>query len=152
MILETDSIVLDTSILVELIRGRAIGRRVDEDHKLRERTERPIISVVPVGELKSLARKLGWGAPSQRRLDDLIGELTVIHLEQGDVIERYAELDHFSERLARPAKRMGKNDLWIAATAVAAGAYLLTSDRDFDHLTPHVRIVRVDPNTGATIP
>ncbi len=29
---------------------------------------------------------------------------------------------------------MGKNDLWIAATANATGALLLTTDKDFDHL------------------
>ncbi len=32
---------------------------------------------------------------------------------------------------------MGKrNDLWIAACAAAAGAVLLTADRDFEHLLP----------------
>jgi hypothetical protein len=29
---------------------------------------------------------------------------------------------------------MGKNDLWIAATAHALNAILLTTDNDFDHL------------------
>ena len=29
---------------------------------------------------------------------------------------------------------MGKNDLWIAATAHASGAVLVTTDKDFDHL------------------
>ncbi len=34
----------------------------------------------------------------------------------------------------KPARSMGKNDLWIAATAHASGAVLVTTDRDFDHL------------------
>ena len=29
---------------------------------------------------------------------------------------------------------MGKNDLWIAATAHASGAVLVTTDQDFEHL------------------
>ena len=29
---------------------------------------------------------------------------------------------------------MGKNDIWIAATAALLGAQLVTVDRDFDHL------------------
>lgn len=29
---------------------------------------------------------------------------------------------------------MGKNDIWIAATALVAKAELLTIDNDFDHL------------------
>lgn len=33
---------------------------------------------------------------------------------------------------------MGKNDLWIAATALAEGATILTADQDFDHLHPHI--------------
>jgi tRNA(fMet)-specific endonuclease VapC len=31
---------------------------------------------------------------------------------------------------------MGKNDLWIAATAHVYEATLLTTDNDFDHLAP----------------
>ncbi len=32
------------------------------------------------------------------------------------------------------ARNMGKNDLWIAATAHVLGAKLLTTDADFNHL------------------
>jgi tRNA(fMet)-specific endonuclease VapC len=32
------------------------------------------------------------------------------------------------------ARSMGKNDLWIAATASVLGLTLLTSDKDFHHL------------------
>jgi predicted nucleic acid-binding protein len=32
------------------------------------------------------------------------------------------------------ARNMGKNDLWIAATALATKATLITTDKDFDHL------------------
>ena len=31
---------------------------------------------------------------------------------------------------------MGKNDLWIAATAFVTKATLLTTDKDFDHMHP----------------
>ena len=31
---------------------------------------------------------------------------------------------------------LGKNDLWIAATCIASGTRLLTTDRDFDRLVP----------------
>ena len=30
---------------------------------------------------------------------------------------------------------MGKNDIWIAATAAVTGARLLTTDKDFDHFS-----------------
>lgn len=41
---------------------------------------------------------------------------------------------------------MGKNDLWIAACAKAAGATLLTTDNDFTHLIPgHLDVEVIDP-------
>lgn len=46
---------------------------------------------------------------------------------------------------------MGKNDLWIAAAAHAAGAMVLTTDKDFDHLFPdHLAGVFIDPRAAAT--
>ena len=55
-------------------------------------------------------------------------------------IERYAEIDAFSQGklkdrpLSISARNMGKNDLWIAATASILNATLLTTDLDFNHL------------------
>ncbi len=52
-----------------------------------------------------------------------------------------------------PGRPMGKNDLWIAATAKVSGLTLLTTDADFDHLHPaHLNRIRVDDQTGAAIP
>ncbi len=34
------------------------------------------------------------------------------------------------------SRNMGKNDLWIAATTLLFNATLLTTDHDFEHLTP----------------
>ena len=57
-----------------------------------------------------------------------------------DIIYRYAEIDAYSQNkltgqpLGISARNMGKNDLWIAATASILGATLITTDQDFDHL------------------
>ena len=46
---------------------------------------------------------------------------------------------------------MAQNDLWIAATAAAPGAVLMTTDTDFDHLDPQfLTRVRIDAKTGDT--
>jgi len=51
------------------------------------------------------------------------------------IIERYAEIDAFSQNklpkipLGLSARNMGKNDLWIAATASILEAKLLTTDK-----------------------
>jgi hypothetical protein len=71
---------------------------------------------------------------------------------QGRIVTAYGEIDHFTENVQKPARPMGKNDLWIAATAHVTGAALLTSDGDFDHLAPRFfRLVRVDARSGETL-
>jgi predicted nucleic acid-binding protein len=41
---------------------------------------------------------------------------------------------------------MGKNDLWIAASAAESGSLLITTDHDFDHLAPaHLSVWWLDP-------
>jgi len=43
---------------------------------------------------------------------------------------------------------LGKNDLWIAATAIAFSATLLSTDADFDPLHPtFIRLERLAPNS-----
>jgi predicted nucleic acid-binding protein len=41
---------------------------------------------------------------------------------------------HPTKPLSTSARKMGKNDLWIAATASLLNASLITTDADFDHL------------------
>jgi len=64
-------------------------------------------------------------------MEGLLNYFTVIPLPFSNVIETYAEIDDYSRR---NGVTIGKNDLWIAATASVTGARLLTTDRDFDHL------------------
>jgi predicted nucleic acid-binding protein len=66
-------------------------------------------------------------------MEHLINAFTPIPLNAAGLIQAYADLDAYSRTVGR---RMGKNDLWIAATARVTGAKLLTADADFDHLTP----------------
>lgn len=72
--------------------------------------------------------------------------LVVVDINHPSVIDAYVELDLLSQRHPDGARNMGKNDLWIAACAKAAGATLLTTDNDFSHLIPeHVDGEVVDP-------
>jgi predicted nucleic acid-binding protein len=54
------------------------------------------------------------------------------------VIKNYAAIDAYSQGNLQTvdcsARNMGKNDLWIAATASAFDLVLLTTDKDFSHL------------------
>lgn len=145
-------ILLDTNILVHLVRGSVVGRRVDDELSLSSRPERPLISIITVGELFALARKLNWAAAKQARLGHLLRQLVIVHPHQGEILQRYADIDHFCEREMKPARPMGQNDMWIAATASVSGATLITTDADFDHLSRRfLSRVRVDARTGAVV-
>ena len=141
---------LDTSILVNLLRGTALGRHLVEQQQLRARALAPLLSVVSVGELLSLGHQLGWGEQKLARMRELVAELVVVDVNNDVVLESYAEIDAWCRQNGH---RPGKNDLWIAASAVAANATLLTSDRDFDPL--HGRFlerVYFDPATDYLSP
>jgi tRNA(fMet)-specific endonuclease VapC len=143
---------LDTNILVQLIRDRLAGQRVNNELSLSSRPERPLISVITVGEMAALARKLGWGAAKQAALDRIVRELIIVHPHQGDVIARYADIDYYCEKELSPACPMSQNDMWIAATASAFGATLITADTDFDRLTPRfLSRIKVHARTGEVL-
>ena len=135
---------VDTNILIHVLRGSLLGRHVVDSLKFRARDRTPLLSVVSQGELFSFARHNGWGQQKSDRLEELLHELVIVDvLATSRVLhETYAELDAVSRAVNR---KMGKNDLWIAATAAVSDAFLLTTDKDFDHLSPtHLRVWRFD--------
>lgn len=142
-------VLLDTNILVHLVRQNGVGVQVEADHGLASRPDRPLISFVTMAEMHALALKFGWGPRRQANLRALLEHLVVVHIHQGDILEHYASIDHHSEKVVKPARRMGQNDMWIAATAAALSAVLVTTDGDFDHLVPgFFQCVKVDARTG----
>lgn len=141
---------LDTNILVHLIRGKAVGKSIEASFSLHGALNRSIIFVVTVGEIYSLARKWKWGQNHLAKLQALLGQVAWIDINRAPILDAYGELDDFSNRVGRP---MGKNDVWIAAVAKLAQMTLLTTDADFDHLHPnHLVRIRIDENTGNALP
>ncbi len=67
--------------------------------------------------------------------EKMLDFLTIVPIPYKSILAAYVEIDDYSRRNGRI---MGKNDVWIAATARVAGATILTTDRDFDHLHPHL--------------
>jgi len=126
-----DQLLLDTNVVVHLARGKAAGESIDRAFAIRARRERPLLSVVSVGELHSLARQWNWGEKKIALLRSLISELIVVDIQRAPILDRYAEIDAFCKA---KGVQLGNNDTWIAATASATGALLLTGDKDFDPL------------------
>lgn len=128
---ESELLLLDTNVVVQLARGNEIGESIDRAFALRTRRERPLVSVVSVGELHSLARLWNWREKRIQALRSLISELVVVDIQRSPILDRYAEIDVHCKR---NGFQLSNNDTWIAATAAATGALLLTSDKDFDAL------------------
>lgn len=124
---------LDTNILVHLVRGDALGQRIQATYAPLMAERRPLISVVTDGELRSLTYQFDWGNERLEQVLFLLGYFQRMPIDTPDVLRAYVVIDADSRRNGR---RMGKNDLWIAATTHVTGATLLTSDEDFDHLDP----------------
>jgi len=100
------------------------------------------ISVITVGELYSIALQRNWGKQKNIDLNRIINKLFILDINHDALVKRYAEIDAYSQgKLANKplppgvsARNMGKNDLWIAATASVTNATLITTDNDFEHL------------------
>ena len=109
---------------------------------IRERSLPPVQTIIPivvVGELEAFSLKADWGAQKINFMRYLIDRYPIADVEF-DIIPVYAQLDAFSQGklktapLKSSARNMGKNDLWIAATALYLDMELHTTDNDFDHL------------------
>jgi len=81
-----------------------------------------------------------WGAKRIAYVEQFLKEFIVIDVRYNDLLNAYAEIDAFSQGklaqkpLGTSSRNMGKNDLWIAATAHIMNARLITMDKDFQHL------------------
>lgn len=134
--------ILDTNILLHYLRASAIASKIDLNYNPLSVDNEAIVSVVSVGEIKAIAKINHWGRNRLEQFELLLDELIVTDIHSEDILERYAEIDAFShgKLLGRPlgmsSRNMGKNDLWIAATASILEATLLTTDLDFKHLHP----------------
>lgn len=138
-------LVIDTSIILHILRNNATAKAVLKD--IAAFTVEPIlvISTVTKGELKSFAKQRNWGETKTKNIDAFLENITAVDITfaNEDLHLVYTNIDAFSKRkttdtggklLKGSAKTMGKNDLWIAATAHLLDAPLMTTDGDFDHL------------------
>ena len=123
--------ILDSNILLHYIRESLLAEEIEARYALTTANPAPLLSIVSEGELRALALQLAWGAAKRQRMEGLLNYFTVIPLPFSDVVQVYAEIDDYSRR---NGVTMGKNDIWIAATASVTRARLLTTDKDFDHL------------------
>lgn len=147
---------LDTGILLGLARKAAWARQAWEQLPLNDQETAAVTSVIYQGEILALAEKFGWGEERRGRLEQILKRLPVLDINRQLILSAYARIDswthgrpvHFPGLISpppRPAIPMKQNDLWIAATAHATKATLVSTDRDFSHLDKvWLRFIHVD--------
>lgn len=133
---------LDTNILLHYFRQDKIYEFVEENYEPFSIENDVVISVVSLGEATSITLRNQWKASKRQKMMEALGEILAVDIRTEAIIEKYAEIEAFSQSKLpnKPlpqgvsARNMGKNDLWIAATASVINATLLSTDKDFDHL------------------
>jgi tRNA(fMet)-specific endonuclease VapC len=138
-ILNSDILVLDTSVVVDVARNNRSGQAILETYSLKSRIDRPLISVITTGEMLGIAKSQSWTSDKTKVLHELLSEFVKLELTP-EVVEAYSDL----VALCRQKNHtMGQqNDMWIAATAKVTGAVLLTGDSGFSWLNP--QFIRVE--------
>ncbi len=139
------NILLDTCAIIHIIRDARESQKYIDAIKAYDENANIIISVVTKAELESFIIQNNWGEKKKKSLNDFLQEVTFIDIANADIalIEAYSFIDAYSKRkivgedgnlVVGAARKMGKNDLWIAATAYVLDVPIITADGDFDHL------------------
>ncbi len=136
---DLDILVLDTSVVVDVARNNRSGQAILENYSLRNRTDRPLISIITTGEMLGIAKTQSWNSEKTKVLNELLSEFVILDITS-EVVDVYADL----VALCRSRNHtMGQqNDMWIAATVKVIGGVLLTGDSGFNWLNPH--FIRVE--------
>lgn len=132
----------DTKILIHQIRQSEEFKLWNNKYNFFGTKNRTFISIVTVGEISSLAIQRKWGKKKLSNLQEYLNQLVPLQISKRAVIDAYAQIDAYSQGKltnnplpkALSARNMGKNDLWIAATAHVINANLVYTDNDFQHL------------------
>jgi len=136
---ESDILVLDTSVVVDVARNNRSGQAILENYSLKNRADRPLISVITTGEILGIAKSQSWTPDRTKALHELLAEFVKLELTS-EVVEAYSDLVAYCRQQKHT---MGQqNDMWIAATAKVTGAILLTGDAGFNWLNPE--FIRVE--------
>ena len=133
--------VWDTNIFIKSLRNPNFLSMINNQYDCFGSSNELLISAVTVGELYAFAQRNRWGKKRIGEMVEMIELATRIPVTDNmNMIQMYADIDTYSQschptlRLPTSARKMGKNDLWIASTTAIANGTLLSTDGDFDHL------------------
>ena len=132
------NLLLDTNIIIYITRDESEYKLLDF---VNPKNKDIHVSYAPIAEVESIAFQHSWGKKKIKRFEKLLDDSQIIQIDDF-LLRTYVEIDAFSQRnhpefsaySFETPRNMGKNDLWIAATASLLNLSLITTDGDFDHL------------------
>ncbi len=135
---------LDTGMLLGFVRGAPWALQARRKFDLGDEETLVFTSVICQGELLALAEKNGWGKGKRTKLEEVLDSFPTLDISRKSILRTYALIDAWTHGKPvvspiqtpppKPAVPMTQNDIWIAATAHASQATLLSTDTGFDHL------------------
>lgn len=125
---------LDTNIIIIWARGGYGADVLEEMYALDSEKYPFMASIVSFAEALVIAKQNKWGDGKMKRLKSLFGRVDRIDVVD-DIVPAYCEIQAFRRSKRSSRHNIGQNDLWIAATARALRATLITTDKkDFEPL------------------
>jgi predicted nucleic acid-binding protein len=137
----SQSYVVDTNVLLILLRGKELGERIDQAYGILAAPYLHTLSIVTHAELWVLADRNRWGDAKRSAIEKALDEFVTVDISGDSIVSAYRKVEEISNGI-----NMGKNDIWIAGTAMIAGLPLITTDKDFNHLNGKLlQVFYIDP-------
>jgi tRNA(fMet)-specific endonuclease VapC len=138
LLTQVNEFLLDTNILIYLSKDAYSDLLT---HIVHPTEDNLYISIVTLAELRSIAFQNNWGNKKWLAIEKYVSRSVLIEINE-NLLDTYVQIDAYSQRQNSTYKKyefnsprnMGKNDLWIAATAALLNLTLITTDKDFEHL------------------
>lgn len=115
---------VDTNVIIRVLKGQT------ELFSLFDDMEKLFVSSISIGELM-------YGAELSNKQDfnrelyfDFCNQMKIIYIDS-DIAKNYGKI---KAQLKKSGHSIPENDIWIAATAIAANLTLVTADSDFDNI------------------
>jgi len=95
---------LDTTVILHLVRGNELGRYLARRFRLLDAVNRPLVSIVTHGELLVIADANGWGEEKRKALATALENLATIDLNHEQVLLNYVAVDRACRKNAGGAR------------------------------------------------
>lgn len=101
-------LLLHTNVVLHISRASPVAERVEREFRLKDNSERSLVSAVSVGEALAMAERNGWGDSKWQRLRQTLSSLILVDISSDQVLSNYATIDTFQKQRGL---NIGQNDV-----------------------------------------